>query len=337
MLFFLAGAAYLLVVPEKSAEIAKGVEEAETVRRQGHRFLKVFATAFAVILIGEFGDLTQLLTINLVAKYHQPLSVGVFVGAFAGACMTVARRFDVPLPGGSASSPGGAGVQLVRRLSGVLLLGFAAYGIYSLVDLMDRSARPVPEDPWLRQVVGLAGPPRFHARRRGGGAARRAASGRPRLLRPAEPPGACLVEIGAWCGKSTLYLGAGRPRPPAPVLFSIDHHRGSGGEPGRLGAPRRRPGRPRRRPAGHPAPLAAGGGQCRASSRVVVGMVGDSHHDRRLAGDAVGPSVSSRAATEPSRPGGTTAGWAPLVAPGGWPGHPRRASADPADGVAAAV
>ena len=33
-------------------------------------------TAFGVILVGEFGDLTQLLTVNLVAHYHQP-GVGV--------------------------------------------------------------------------------------------------------------------------------------------------------------------------------------------------------------------------------------------------------------------
>ena len=39
------------------------------------------ATAFVVILVGEFGDLTQILTANLAARYHDPLSV--FVGAFA--------------------------------------------------------------------------------------------------------------------------------------------------------------------------------------------------------------------------------------------------------------
>lgn len=34
------------------------------------------------------------------------------------------------------------------------------------------------------------------------------------------------VEIGAWCGKSTVYLGAAAERCGA-VLFSVDHHRGS--------------------------------------------------------------------------------------------------------------
>jgi hypothetical protein len=37
---------------------------------------------------------------------------------------------------------------------------------------------------------------------------------------------ATFVEIGAWCGKSTLYLG-GAAEITGAVLFSIDHHRGS--------------------------------------------------------------------------------------------------------------
>jgi predicted O-methyltransferase YrrM len=37
---------------------------------------------------------------------------------------------------------------------------------------------------------------------------------------------ATFVEIGAWCGKSTLYLGVAAEVSGA-VLFSIDHHRGS--------------------------------------------------------------------------------------------------------------
>src|SRR5208282_4525839 len=44
-----------------------------------------------------------------------------------------------------------------------------------------------------------------------------------------EVPGAApatFVEIGAWCGKSTLYLGAAAEATGA-VLLSIDHHRGS--------------------------------------------------------------------------------------------------------------
>jgi putative Ca2+/H+ antiporter (TMEM165/GDT1 family) len=34
-------------------------------------------TAFVVIFLAEWGDLTQILTANLAAKYHAPLSVAV--------------------------------------------------------------------------------------------------------------------------------------------------------------------------------------------------------------------------------------------------------------------
>jgi hypothetical protein len=45
---------------------------------------------------------------------------------------------------------------------------------------------------------------------------------------PLGGPGAptVFVEIGAWCGKSTLYLGAAAEATGA-VLFSVDHHHGS--------------------------------------------------------------------------------------------------------------
>ncbi len=39
-------------------------------------------------------------------------------------------------------------------------------------------------------------------------------------------PDATFVEIGAWCGKSTVYLGAAAEQTGA-VLFSLDHHHGS--------------------------------------------------------------------------------------------------------------
>lgn len=39
-------------------------------------------------------------------------------------------------------------------------------------------------------------------------------------------PGAPLVEIGSWCGKSAIYLGAAAEA-QATMLFAVDHHRGS--------------------------------------------------------------------------------------------------------------
>lgn len=44
--------------------------------------LKIASLGFGVIFLAEWGDLTQILTANLAAKYHDPLSVGV--GAVLG-------------------------------------------------------------------------------------------------------------------------------------------------------------------------------------------------------------------------------------------------------------
>ena len=40
-------------------------------------FWPVFGTAFAVVFLAEFGDLTQFMTVSLAARYHDPISVGI--------------------------------------------------------------------------------------------------------------------------------------------------------------------------------------------------------------------------------------------------------------------
>ncbi len=39
-------------------------------------FLAVAGTAFAVVFVAEFGDLTQIVTASLAVKYHDPVAVG---------------------------------------------------------------------------------------------------------------------------------------------------------------------------------------------------------------------------------------------------------------------
>jgi putative Ca2+/H+ antiporter (TMEM165/GDT1 family) len=120
-LLFAAGAVYLLVVPEKEEE-DKGEEEVD-VAGVG---LKTVTTAFVVIFIGEFGDLTQILTANLAAKYHEPISV--FVGAFA-ALTTVAALGAFIGRGLLRYLP----LAVIRRVGGVLLAGFALYSLVNVV------------------------------------------------------------------------------------------------------------------------------------------------------------------------------------------------------------
>jgi putative Ca2+/H+ antiporter (TMEM165/GDT1 family) len=55
-------------------------------------FWKVAWTGFAVIAVAEFGDLTQVATATLAARYHDPLSVGVgaVLGLWAVAAVAIA-------------------------------------------------------------------------------------------------------------------------------------------------------------------------------------------------------------------------------------------------------
>lgn len=70
---FLAGAVLLWLTKE-----GKDDDEEDVGRdglRSGH--WPVFGTAFAVVFLAEFGDLTQFLTVSLAARFHDPVSVGI--------------------------------------------------------------------------------------------------------------------------------------------------------------------------------------------------------------------------------------------------------------------
>ena len=52
-------------------------QDEEIVEREVASHRRVAVTAFLVIFLAEWGDLTQILTANLAAHYHNPFSVGV--------------------------------------------------------------------------------------------------------------------------------------------------------------------------------------------------------------------------------------------------------------------
>ena len=68
---FLLGAALAM------REAAKERQDEELVEREVATHRRIAVTAFVVIFLAEWGDLTQVLTANLAAHYHDPLSVGV--------------------------------------------------------------------------------------------------------------------------------------------------------------------------------------------------------------------------------------------------------------------
>jgi Ca2+/H+ antiporter, TMEM165/GDT1 family len=72
---FLAGAFLML----RSHGREEGEEEAEEAPDLGENagFAKVAWVSFGVIMVAEFGDLTQIVTANLAAKYGDALAVGI--------------------------------------------------------------------------------------------------------------------------------------------------------------------------------------------------------------------------------------------------------------------
>ena len=102
------------------------LEEIKLVEREIRSHRRVATTAFAVIFVAEWGDLTQILIANLAAHYHAALSVGI---GSALALWAVAAIGVV----------GGQGVLRVmpaatmHRVSGVLLALLAAVAAWSAV------------------------------------------------------------------------------------------------------------------------------------------------------------------------------------------------------------
>ncbi|MCB0896697.1 MAG: TMEM165/GDT1 family protein [Nocardioides sp.] len=77
-LMFLAGAVILVREGRSHQAAAEAEDEVLAKDVSGHRAI---VASFLVLFAAEWGDLSQLLTISLVAKYEQPVSV--FVGALA--------------------------------------------------------------------------------------------------------------------------------------------------------------------------------------------------------------------------------------------------------------
>jgi putative Ca2+/H+ antiporter (TMEM165/GDT1 family) len=122
-IFFAGG-----VLAVREAMKARELESAETelVKKQAASHRQIALSAFVVIFIAEWGDLTQILTANLAARYHSPLSVGV--GALA-ALWTVAAVAAI----GGKGMPRFLKVVTIRKATAVVLFALAAYSVWSAI------------------------------------------------------------------------------------------------------------------------------------------------------------------------------------------------------------
>lgn len=89
LLIFLAGA-FVLVRTAPGADASEKEQEEEYAAKAGAggstSFVKAAVASFLILFAAEWGDLSQLLTLSLVAKYDDPVSV--FLGAW-GALLAV--------------------------------------------------------------------------------------------------------------------------------------------------------------------------------------------------------------------------------------------------------
>jgi putative Ca2+/H+ antiporter (TMEM165/GDT1 family) len=84
----------------------------------------VVLTAFIVIFVAEWGDLTQILTANLAARYHSPFSVavGAILALWAVAALAVA---------GGQTLLRFVNIATIRKVTALALVVLAGYTAYT--------------------------------------------------------------------------------------------------------------------------------------------------------------------------------------------------------------
>ncbi|MER7151840.1 TMEM165/GDT1 family protein [Streptomyces lydicus] len=115
---FLAGAAVLL--------FKKDDDEEEVKKPADQSFWKVAGAGFTMILVAEFGDLTQIMTANLAARYDDPLSVGVgavlALWAVAGLGILGGRTLMKYVP-----------LKLITKIAAAVMALLAAFSLYEAI------------------------------------------------------------------------------------------------------------------------------------------------------------------------------------------------------------
>jgi putative Ca2+/H+ antiporter (TMEM165/GDT1 family) len=115
---FLAGAAVLL--------LRKDDGEEEIRKPEDQSFWKVAGAGFMLILVAEFGDLTQIMTANLAARYNDPISVGL------GAVLALWAVAGLGIVGGKALMKR-VPLALITKIAALLMLGLGVWGLWEAV------------------------------------------------------------------------------------------------------------------------------------------------------------------------------------------------------------
>ncbi|GAA1363729.1 TMEM165/GDT1 family protein [Streptomyces beijiangensis] len=115
---FLAGAAMLLFKKDEGEEEVKAPAD--------QSFWKVSGAGFMLILVAEFGDLTQIMTANLAARYDSPVSVGIgavlALWAVAGLGIVGGRTLMKYVP-----------LALITKVAACLMVALAGFSLYEAI------------------------------------------------------------------------------------------------------------------------------------------------------------------------------------------------------------
>ncbi|GED87265.1 TMEM165/GDT1 family protein [Streptomyces sp. NPDC093064] len=115
---FLGGAAMLLLKKDDGEEDVR--------RPEDQSFWKVAGTGFMLILVAEFGDLTQIMTANLAARYDDPLSVGL------GAVLALWAVAGLGIVGGKALMRR-VPLALITKVAALLMAGLGVWSLWEAV------------------------------------------------------------------------------------------------------------------------------------------------------------------------------------------------------------
>ncbi|MGX1544510.1 TMEM165/GDT1 family protein [Streptomyces adustus] len=115
---FLGGAAVLLM--------KKGDGEEEIRKPENQSFWKVAGAGFMLILAAEFGDLTQIMTANLAARYDDPLSVGL------GAVLALWAVAGLGIVGGKALMKR-VPLALITKVAALLMVALGAWSLWEAI------------------------------------------------------------------------------------------------------------------------------------------------------------------------------------------------------------
>ncbi|MFD7782830.1 TMEM165/GDT1 family protein [Streptomyces nojiriensis] len=117
-ILFLVGAAMLLLKKDDGDEEVKPPAD--------QSFWKVSGAGFMLILVAEFGDLTQIMTANLAARYDDPVSVGI------GAVLALWAVAGIGILGGRTLMKY-VPLRLITKIAAAVMAALAAFSLYEAI------------------------------------------------------------------------------------------------------------------------------------------------------------------------------------------------------------